>query len=427
VSDATCTTKGYNEVMFDNTKEKIPCFKCHKGTMQKLLEYSGKHVLMQCTNCGKIDEIAILDDHGKTIMTSVVQEWDEPVEKAFDELMANVSISLASLEQWKKAHPDKINRLHAAISGWNEFENLYYLMVNVDKSKGVVIKGVPWQYVLLEADRELKASVSLAIQGHTKVAYKSLRSYLELSLFGLSLMGGSEDDFTAWFNGGKTPSFNGDGGILKSIVNKEKYKLPELSAWEDEVKDLYKTLSGYVHTQGKEFSSLWLWNSAHLRFDESTWEKWTELAIATIQLVGLALIGAAPTALLPFDVLRVEAFDAPTGLFVDFKQSQIIADMFSPENLQRARAIVAQDEQANSFIETVSKSRVLSDEEIDKSMKHFLDGLEKSGRYADELKTLKSTPGFQATVRWTMLYSLQKKVERDIGLEAIANTLSLVH
>jgi len=412
--------------MFDDPKRKVPCFKCLKGHMQKLLEYSDRHVLMRCTHCGKIDEIAIIVSDGKTTMTSIVQEWDEPVERAFDEMMSNTVLSLRSLKAWKEANATKTQELHAAISGWNEFENLYYLMIDIDDKRQPIIKGVPWQYLMLEADRELKASLSLAAQGYTKVAYKSLRSFLELSLFGMSV-GGSKEKFDAWFEGGKTPSFNGDGGILETVTSNKKFTPLELIAWKNEVKEVYRILSGYVHTQGKEYSSLWLWNNAHLRFDASTWEGWVDLAVKTVRLVGLLLVTAMPTSMMPFDVLRVEAFDAPTGLFVDFKQNQIIEDMFDGRYLKIARDIASKDEQAIAFIDTVKNSRSLSDEDINKSMEKFLASIKKNGNYTAELKGIEASPSFQGTVKWTVLFGFQKKVERDIGLTAIANTLNLVH
>lgn len=395
--------------------------------MQKLLAYSNEHVLMQCDHCGKIDEIAVTVSNGKSVLAMIVHEWDEPVEKAIDELVANIDRSINELSKWEEAHKEKFDRLRNVVAGWNEFENLYYLMLSTNNKGEVTIKGTPWQYVMLEADRELKASISLAIQGHTKVAYKCLRSYFELSLFGISLMGSGEDRFEEWFNGGKTPSFGGDNGILQSVVNSIKaiQDVPELSSWEDDAKQVYKKLSGYVHTQGKEFSALWLWGNAYAQFEPESWESWLDLMDhQTIQLVGHVLIAIMPFAMMPFDVLRVEGFDAPSGLFVDYKQHQIIADMFSPANLKIAEEIAKKDSKAGAFIDKVKNSRQLSDEEIEMSMQKFLKAIQKHDQYKGLIENI--TSKFQGTVRWTALFSLQKKVERDIGLAAIANRLKLV-
>lgn len=409
-------------------KIKAPCAKCFQGTMDHLLEYSETHSLMQCTHCKKVDEIALIEHEGQQCLTLIVNEWEEPVGKSLEDLVNDINSSTSILQSWIDENIEKFKRLHDAISGWNEFENLYYLAVQNKGSKKPKLFGIPWQYIMAEADRELKASLSLAIAGQTKISYKSLRSFLELSLFAISMMNGKKEDFDEWFNGGHTPSFNGDNGILDRVVkNLKKFEQStELPIWKNEIKGIYKNLSGYVHTQGRDFSSIWLWGSAHTSFNIEVWEKWVEDTVNTIELIGLALVAKIPQSMLPFDVLTVEGFDAPMGLFVDYKQHQNIANMFSEQNLKRAYAIAQLDSDTVSFINTVKNSRVLSKEKINESMENFIAAVKKAGYLEETLNSILADPKCKDTVKWTMLFSFQKKMERDLGLMAIADALKLV-
>ena len=200
---------------------KAVCAKCFRGTMKFLRKRTDDHAFFQCSHCGKIDELAILKgSDGKHSIFLIPKEWAEVLDESVEGLIKQLQGAAYALGDWRDKKQESLVPLQSAISGWKEFQNIiyYFPLAHPDEE----LAKFPWQFTFIEADRELTASRSFAALGFYKDAFKALRSYMELTLFGLFIFQRTNEAyFHDWFSGAKqAPPVTGDGMIRLLLGNK---------------------------------------------------------------------------------------------------------------------------------------------------------------------------------------------------------------
>jgi hypothetical protein len=205
---------------------KALCGKCFQGKMIFLKERAEGHGFFQCSHCGKIDELAILKGaDGKSSLFLMPKEWEEVLDESVEGLIHQLQGSAKDVGAWRDGKPVALEKLQSAISGWKEFQHIIYYFPLAHP--GDELAKFPWQFTFVEADRELAASRSLAALGFYKDAFKALRSYLELILFGLFIFSRNDQQyFREWFSGTKqAPSITGKTGLISLVCGNKHLSL----------------------------------------------------------------------------------------------------------------------------------------------------------------------------------------------------------
>jgi len=418
----------------ENISGEVPCADCLSGEMVFLKKRSNEHLFFQCNNCKKIDEIAITEnDKGEKTLVLMVNEWDEVIKEIRTGLINNLLYSSEKLLKWSDDNKELLTKLQNSIAAWKEFQQLFYSFSG-DKKPSLI--GIPWQFLIIEADRALFASRSIASIGLYKESYKALRSFFELSLFGLYLNIYQDSDFfNKWFSGKrKTIKITGNDGVIEKLTkNKILSKINNSIEpnWEVRANSQYSNLSKYVHTQGRDSSSLWLWQHAHQNFNIESWEKWILTTINTIETVIIAIISIHPRSLIPIDYFMKFGFNYPAGLFFDEQEVQIIKSSFLDKRcLEVIQSIVERDKETINLINDTKKIKDLKPEEIEETKNNFIDSVKKP-EYKEEINEINKILenklfANNKTVQWSILLSIQKRIMRNLSLGQIGMILNLI-
>jgi len=388
------------------------------------------HVFFKCNYCGKIDEVAIIEGpDGKLAMTLIVKEWEEVLDESIEDLIAQLQHAVKKLGAWRDGNKKLLNYFQQAIAGWKEFQHVLYFFP-ADKPADHSIKS-PWQFTVIEADRELSAARALAALGYYKDAFKSLRSYMELVLLGLSFSGKNEEvAFRRWFLGGeKSRPVTGNTGLVKYLLkNSILNDTDKSSSWAEDIKEQYKLLSKFVHGQGKQFSNLWLWQKANPQFNEDAWCEWIEQAVKTIRLVSVAVIGYFPRSWLPVSFFEKFGFDGPASIYLDYEQVEVIKGIFrNSKYIEEIGKSIGNDVELLKEISGIERMQDLNETEILESLQRFLKSI-KDAPVFKEVEAVMNDERFKnnRSVQWTILLNQQRKFVRDASLMIIARELELL-
>jgi len=398
--------------------------------MTFLKERAKGHGFFQCSRCGKIDELAILKGaDGKGTMFLIPKEWEEVLDESVEGLIQQLRDSAKDVGAWRDGKPAALSKLQSAISGWKEFQHIidYFPLDHPDDE----LAKFPWQFTFIEADRELAASRSLAALGFYKDAFKALRSYLELILFGLFIFSRNDQQyFREWFSGTKqAPPITGKAGLIR-LVGGNKYlsEVDRQTDWATQLTDDYRRLSNFVHSRGKDASNLWLWQQARPKFNEKAWNEWIDSAVTTVQLMSAAVVCHFPRSLIPVSYLEKFGFDGPAGLFLDTEQVQVIRGLFSDspflKSLEEVIRNAAEFQEENSCIELLPD---LTADAIKESLDRFIRSL-KTPSQQRQAKGVLDDERFREfpTVQWSIVLNMQRKFLRDASLALIARKLELL-
>lgn len=288
----------------------------------------------------------------------------------------------------------------------------------------------PWQFTLVEADRELAAARTLAALGFYKDAFKLLRSFLELTLFGLFLLLRRDQEyFQQWFLGAKPiPAITGDSGVIRCLTqDRFLARVDPLTKWTNLASEQYKVLSNFVHGRGKEFSNLWLWQGSQARFNTQSWTLWMATATKTIELVMLPLVCYFPRALMPVSYFEKFGFDGPAYLYLDEEQVETVRAVFSPENFDAVKSVIVADQAMRQEAEQLSSWPDQGPEQIEATLARFIASV-KNPEDRRRIEQILSDGQLAAarTAQWSALLNLQRKSLRDASINVMAQQLELM-
>jgi hypothetical protein len=388
------------------------------------------HGFFQCSHCRKIDELAILKSaDGKRTLLLIPKEWEEVLDESVEGLIHQFQDSAKDLSSWRDGKPIALETLQSAISGWKEFQHIiYYFPLD---HPGEALAKFPWQFTFIEADRELAASRSLAALGFYKDAFKALRSYLELILFGLFIFSRNDQQyFQEWFAGTKqAPPITGKTGLIRLVCENEYLSEVDKQAdWATQLTDGYRRLSNFVHSRGRNASNLWLWQQARPKFNEKAWSEWIEFAVTTVHLMSAAVVCHFPRSLFPVEYFEKFGFDGPAGLFLDHEQVQVIRSSFSNSPLLKALdetvRTAAEFQKENSGVERLPD---LTADAIRETLDRFMCSL-KTPTQRQQVKGALEDERFRefTTVQWSIVLNMQRGFVRDASLALIAQKLELL-
>ncbi len=311
---------------------------------------------------------------------------------------------------WLESHKDIFSSLNKALVGLNELPSAIPIFSGSGENFTTIH---PWHHLFFEAEQDLHQSVLLLLMGFYKDSFRTLRSFLELYVFGLyHFVSNDEADFATWLAGkAYTPRF---GELLKTLPKKNSnFKLlNERLEWESKIQAIYENLSGFIHTRGAVHTHTALSNSNTISFSETGIQKGSEFIIKTIQLVSMGFSTNFPMTFQPLPLFEKFAFNQPAGGFLEEDQVERIRAIFNKEVADELSKISFANEDAVSLADGVRSLPNLSEEEIIQSLKQTLDSEEFKNNKEDIIQMLKEG---KANKAFAYTRAIQRAMARAIN------------
>lgn len=274
-------------------------------------------------------------------------------------------------KEWIKDNQDDCADLNIILRGFNE---LLFAIPIFGGSGDKYVNMHPWHHLFFEAEQDLDASFLLLMLGFYKDSFRSMRSFLELYIFGLyNFISEDEESFKSWLHGETgTPNF---GHLLDVMLKKSEYfqSLDKQLNWSSKVKTAYKELSGFIHTRGAFYTNTALRNSNLTCFSESGIKTGIKKLAEVIRLVSMGFVVNFPMSFHELPLFEKFAFSPPVGGFLEGDQVERIKLIFPGDVLEKLSKICFSNEDASSLADGVRSMRDLSAEEIYESFKRNLE------------------------------------------------------
>jgi len=274
-------------------------------------------------------------------------------------------------KEWIKNNQDDCEDLNIILRGFSE---LLFAIPIFGGFGDKYINMHPWHHLFFEAEQDLDAAILLLMLGFYKDSFRSLRSFLELYIFGLyNFISEDENSFQSWLHGETgTPKF---GQLIDIILKKNVYfkSIDEQIDWSGKIKSSYKELSGFIHTRGAFYTNTAIRNSSLTCFSEIGIKTGIKNLIEVIRLVSMGFVVNFPMSFHGLPLFEKFAFSPPAGGFLEEDQVERIKSIFPVDILGKLSNICLNNEDANSLADGVRSMRDLSVEEVYESFKKNLD------------------------------------------------------
>lgn len=289
-------------------------------------------------------------------------------------------------EKWFKKHKKIKEDILRYIIG---FDDLILIFPSTLESYGFL---PPWIYLYHEANQEIESSIVLALSGMYKESLRTLRSFIELNLLSIYYFSTKDyEDFKKWLNGEKrTPQCK--LLIQKILENNEKIKKLEQINWSESVYNIYKDLSKFVHTGGRNGSFNTLRDSNQIQFNERGLSYSMKEIILTLKYLSAAWVACFPLSIKPLPIFSKFAFNPPASGFFDYGQVDIIISMFKEDKKLKnlLSKIGDEDEESNSIAESILSLPNLKEKEIIKSFNNYVESIGGGEEKAKFLMSIKN-------------------------------------
>lgn len=219
---------------------------------------------------------------------------------------------------------------------------------------------------IIEADHELKTSITLASIGLYKQALTTLRSVLELGL--LSVYWDVDDqahvDIQGWWRGAeRTPRDREVREGLSRIDGVAAYLEHDAEFFTRAGNTAYR-LGGYVHTRGAAHSRGSLVRSTNVpAFDQTAFELWVGQLVEVGRIVLAIHLMKYPVGLQVTPLSEKFGLNPPAGGFVEPWVRDLFRDYLEPEMRDALQNISDHDENAQEMAAWINQQDDLTDEE----------------------------------------------------------------
>ncbi|MCK5373859.1 MAG: hypothetical protein KAJ40_01100 [Alphaproteobacteria bacterium] len=219
---------------------------------------------------------------------------------------------------------------------------------------------------IIEAEETNEILLFQVFSGMYKLSFQLLREILELVLLQFHLY--FEDDkkyLRNWLNGDVNTPFKRE--MKKALHKSEAYKLanPKFNL-DSQLDIIYKSLSGYIHTQGIKYSHKALKNSNRPVFSEKSLIKFTDIYFDTIKY-GISLIAINfPNAIIPLPIFAKFGYNAPFS-FIDEQKVHKIRSIFTKAELLELEDLASKNESFLDLKSSVENMPDLTHDEIIKT------------------------------------------------------------
>ncbi|MFA6430449.1 MAG: hypothetical protein WC229_00965 [Candidatus Paceibacterota bacterium] len=288
--------------------------------------------------------------------------------------------------EWLDSHKIISSDIDKALIGFNEIQ---FAIPTFGGSGDDFTTIKPWHYIFFEAEQDLDSSILLLLSAFYKDSFRAIRSFLELQIFALyNFVNKDEVSFQDWFSGKKqTPKIQ---VLLQALEDKSTAfkRLNEKTKWSEEVKTLYKELSGFMHTQGATYTHTSLRSSNQTVFSEDGIKLGTSLLLKAVRLAGMGFAVNFPMSFQPLPLFDKFAFNQPTGGFLDDGQVNRVKLIFPKNLLSDIAEICLSNEDANALAEGVRSMSDLTENEILDSLKETIENDEFKNSKKEIIKML---------------------------------------
>lgn len=289
---------------------------------------------------------------------------------------------------WLKENSQIYNSLNKALLGSNQLQ----FAIPIFGGSGDNFKTIdPWHHVFFEAEQDLDSAILLLLSGFYKDSFRAMRSFLELHIFALyNFVNEDKDNFKNWLEGkNQTPKLY---ILLQALDDKSEgfKKINKELNWSEEVKLLYKELSGFMHTQGALHTHTSLRNSNQTVFSDEGIKLGSALLLRAIRLTSAGFVVNFPMSLHPLPLFNKFAFSPPAGGFLDDGQVDDIKSIFQDDVAIKLSEISLSNEDSVSLVEGIKSMPDLTEQEVLDSFKKVLESEEFKNSRQDILEMIKN-------------------------------------
>ena len=228
-----------------------------------------------------------------------------------------------------------------------------------------------------ESYYELENSFELCKQGFYRHSLFAVRCALELAVIGLCFNKNDQAhiDIQKWLRSEEnTPWFRKS---LKCIFELDNfYKFNKEFPLENDIYDIYSTLSDYVHSKGYRFSTTGQSQSNFNRFNETSLLRYIDLMKKTVRGMVTMMLLKYPIGMKNLPLWKKFGSNAPAAGFLSEHSRQIVLDTLDDKTKEVLQMICNNDSNVNEIVNQILTMPDLTEEQLDKQNVEFDDLME---------------------------------------------------
>ncbi len=190
-----------------------------------------------------------------------------------------------------------------------------------------------WLFPILEAGLELEYALLFAKAGVYKVAYMSLRNFMELSLVCFHFLLMAKGKGNEWVKGQISTPFKRE--ILNVLFDNEDFRhFDQHIQVKESINRIYSALSDICHTRGQPCSHMALSKGNFPRCIEESVQAFIARAKDVLDIVITCFVGVNPIILFPLPLDEKFGMNGPMSGFLQEYEVEALRKLLKPESLK---------------------------------------------------------------------------------------------
>ena len=275
-------------------------------------------------------------------------------------------------EEYLKNHDDLRDEIATYLWAYNEVSDL------VPQTVKNLFSGHFFPFV--ESHYELENSFELCKQGFYRHSLFALRCVLELGVIGLYFDKDDQAhiDVQKWIRSeDPTPHFRKSLGHLFELEYFRQFD--EKFYLQQEIKDIYSSLSNYVHTRGYSYSATGQSLSNFNRFNESSLLRYVEFMKKVIKSVVTMMLLKYPIGMQNLPLWDKFGINSPAGGFLDESSRPAVSVILDEDAKEVLQNISNNDPTVNEIVGYILAMPDLTEEQLRKQSAEWDEMMEKQG------------------------------------------------
>ena len=275
-------------------------------------------------------------------------------------------------EEYLKNHDDLLDEIATYLWAYNEVSDL------VPQTVKNLFSGHFFPFV--ESHYELENSFELCKQGFYRHSLFALRCVLELGVIGLYFDKDDQAhiDVQKWIRSeNPTPHFRRSLGRLFELEYFRQFD--EKIYLQQEIKDIYSSLSNYVHTRGYSYSATGQSLSNFNRFNESSLLRYVEFMKKVIKSVVTMMLLKYPIGMQNLPLGDKFGINSPAGGFLDESSRPAVLVILDEDAKEVLHNISNNDPTVNEIVGYILAMPDLTEEQLRKQSAEWDEMMEKQG------------------------------------------------
>ena len=231
-----------------------------------------------------------------------------------------------------------------------------------------------------ESYYELENSFELCKQGFYRHSYFALRCVLELAVMGLYFDKDDQAhiDIQDWLRSNDpTPHFRSS---LRRLFELEYFRrFNDMFSLQQEVENIYSSLSDYVHVRGYRYSTTGQTRSNFNRFSESSFRQYVDFMKKVVKAIVIMMLLKYPIGMQNLPLWDKFGLNSPAGGFLDESSRPAVLVMLDKDTKGVLQDISDNDPTVNEIVRHIFAMPDLTEEQLKKQSVEWDETMEKHG------------------------------------------------